>query len=204
MDIYKNRESASLAAAEQIAQTLQQAVSRQGSSSLAVSGGLTPMRCLTLLGQQSLPWQQIGITLTDERDAPLGHCDRNETMLRDTLLDNPEVDRRFIRLDDPALPDLLPLTCALVGMGEDGHFASIFADSPQLDVALTSTNTIEHVGSRSHAYTRVTLTLHALQATDLILLLVFGEEKRLRLEKPAGYPIEHLLALPNVEVIWAP
>ena len=104
---------------------------------VAVPGGSTPRACLTLLGQQDLPWPHIAVTLTDERDVPRDHPDSNFGLLRDTLFAGQALTERFVPLNKDAVSSTqhLPLV-TLLGMGEDGHFASIFPDAAERDTCL--------------------------------------------------------------------
>ncbi|MDD9888705.1 MAG: 6-phosphogluconolactonase, partial [Gammaproteobacteria bacterium] len=86
----------------------------------------------------------------------------------------------------------------------DGHFASIFPDSPQLKEAITSSAEVLVVTTPSSPLSRTTMTLDSLIKSDELVLLVFGEEKRKILSAPDEYTISHLLDASPVHVVWAP
>ena len=109
----------------------------------------------------------------------------------------------FVPLQE-GIETLQPFACCLVGMGEDGHFASVFPDSPQLQEALSSESGVIQVTTPSSPHVRVTMTLTALARAYEIILLVFGERKRQILSEPQGFVVNHLLQAASVEVVWAP
>ena len=103
-----------------------------------VSGGNTPRQCFEALSNAQIPWARVDISLSDERDVPSDHPASNERMLRETLLVNFAQESIFTPLLPQTDKPLQPFACVLIGMGEDGHFASLFPDSPELDEGLTS------------------------------------------------------------------
>lgn len=226
LEQHRDRESASRAAAGILAGTLQARLDLGGRAAMAVSGGSTPRRCLQLLGAQALDWSRVDVTLTDERWVPPGHADSNEAMVRDALGDGPAARMNFLPLFQPgtaperACEDLdasirslpLPFACVLLGMGEDGHFASLFPDAPGLESALdpAGQRLCQLVDTSASPLRRISLTLAALLQAGEIVLLIFGEAKRAVVEAAqAGeraYPVAALLGQERVpvRVVWAP
>ena len=106
----------------------------------------------------------------------------------------------------------LPFACSLLGMGADGHFASLFPDAENLGegLDLESSRMCLPVQTEASPYPRVSLTLSALSRSDEIVLLFFGEEKRRVFEKAksgnARYPVTRLLRQKRAPVYtyWAP
>ncbi len=143
---FQDTESAGRAMALEIGACLAGAIRRQGSASLAVPGGRTPRCVFPALSGQPLAWEKVQVTLTDERWVGADHADSNERLARDELLQGEAVRACFTGLKTPApspraglaecrarLADFpLPLDAVLLGMGEDGHIASLFpmADWP--------------------------------------------------------------------------
>jgi 6-phosphogluconolactonase len=89
-------------------------------------------------------------------------------------------------------------------MGNDGHFASLFPDSPELKEGLVSQKEVIEVSTPSSPFDRVSMTLNLIVKSNEILLLVFGEDKLKVLENPSGLPVEELLSRFPVKIIWAP
>lgn len=204
MKIFEDRIQASQAAAELIAATLSERLLKADSASLVVSGGSTPVETLKILSQTALDWQRVEVTLTDERNVPVDHNDSNEAMVRKVLLQDAAESAGFLKPGKDDLTPLLPFSCTLVGMGEDGHFASLFPDSPQLNEGLDSTCATIQVETPSSPHGRTSMTLECISRSKLIILLIFGEAKRKIVEAPHGYPVSHLLKRTTPLIIWAP
>ncbi|MEK9588348.1 MAG: 6-phosphogluconolactonase, partial [Gammaproteobacteria bacterium] len=103
LKVFPNRAEASEAAAQFIAANVRSILTNASEVLAAVPGGSTPRACLTLLGQQDLPWPHIAVTLTDERDVPWDHPDSNFGLLRDTLFTGQALTERFVPLNDDAV-----------------------------------------------------------------------------------------------------
>ena len=176
---------------------------------VAVPGGSTPHACLTLLGQQDLPWQNIAVTLTDERDVPRDHPDSNFGLLLETVFAGQALTERFVPLNEDAVfrTQHLPLV-TLLGMGEDGHFASIFPDAAERDTLLDagSERLLASVTTGSSPHPRFTLTMARLARAEAAGLLIFGDTKRSVFEAPASLPVSHLIQTMDdrLTVFWAP
>ncbi len=209
LKVFSNRAEASDAAAQFIAVNVRSILTNAPEVLVAVPGGSTPRACLTLLGQQDLPWQSIAVTLTDERDVPRDHPDSNFGLLRDTVFAGQALTERFVPLNDDAVTRTqhLPLV-TLLGMGEDGHFASIFPDVAERDTLLDvgAEHLLASVTTGSSPYPRFTLTMARLAHAMATGLLIFGDTKRSVLEAPASLPVSHLVQAMDdrLTVFWAP
>lgn len=223
---FESREQASIAAAGRIVELLQRRLESQGAASLVVSGGTTPVRCFEELSRVDLDWSRVGVLASDERWVSPDCEDSNEKLIRDTLL----VDRaaeadllgffasgtsaaeRCAELDREIRLVQFPFACALLGMGTDGHFASLFPDAENLDEGLDpeSDRLCLPVETEASPYTRISLTLAALSRSDEVVLLLFGDDKRIVYEKAkagnARYPITRLFRQKRapVNTYWAP
>jgi 6-phosphogluconolactonase len=182
-------EAAARRGAELIAEAGREAVSDHGSFSLALSGGRTPSRMLALLGDAPLPWERTEIFQADERIAPPGSADRNLTQLilslpieRQSALRPMPVTSRDLdaaaRRYESQLPEHLDLVH--LGLGPDGHTASLVPGDPVLEVADRRVALTE---APYQGHRRMTLTYPALRAARRILWLITGEDKREALER---------------------
>jgi 6-phosphogluconolactonase len=184
-------------AAAIIAAEARAAIAARGRFILAVSGGHTPWLMLRALAGQEVPWEGLHVVQVDERVAPAGHSDRNLTHLRESLLDHaplpsdqiyampvesPDLDaaaaRYAVTLREIAgSPPVLDL--AHLGLGPDGHTASLVPGDPVLnvtdsDVALTGVYQERR---------RMTLTYPMLNRSRRILWLVTGSDKVAALQR---------------------
>ena len=205
---FSNRAESSDAAAQFIAANVRSILANAPEVLVAVPGGSTPHACLTLLGQQDLPWQNIAVTLTDERDVPRDHPDSNFGLLLETVFAGQALTERFVPLNEDAVfgTQHLPLV-TLLGMGEDGHFASIFPDVTERDTLLDarSERLLASVTTGSSPHPRFTLTMARFARAEATGLLIFGDTKRSVLEAPASLPVSHLIQAMDdrLTVFWA-
>ena len=203
MKTYEDRQQASEAAAIIIAHSLAEALRKKSNAWLTVSGGSTPAITFDSLSTFKLNWNEVDVTLTDERAVPNDHQESNERMVREHLLINSANAAHFHPLEKSDLP-ITPFTTTLIGMGEDGHFASLFPDSPQLAEGLTSKENLIQVETPSSPFARTSMTLTRIIKSDLIVLLIFGDKKRQVIEAPDDFVINHLLKQTDPQIIWAP
>ena len=223
---FETRQEASAAAARRIATRLETKLQAQGRASLVVSGGTTPGLCFAELSGMAMDWANVHVLMSDERWVPADHDDSNEKLVRTTLLQKyaadaqllpiykagTDIEERCEELDSTIRLRPFPFACVLLGMGEDGHFASLFPDAQNLQEGLNSDGSRLclpiHTAASPHA--RVSLTLAAISRSDEVVLLIFGEEKRRVYEqaKSSGntFPVACLLKQKRapVSVYWAP
>ena len=224
--IFDNREDAARAAADRISQALLRRLEAHGDASVVVSGGTSPAGVFAELANRTLAWSDVHVILSDERWVPAEHEDSNERLVRNTLLTGEAqeaillpvykagitIEERCAELNDELRLAPFPFACALLGMGEDGHFASLFPDAGNLDEGLDvdSHHLCIPVNTAASPHSRVSLTLSALSRSDEILLLIFGDGKRAVYEaakkEANGHPVSYLLRQKRapVHVYWAP
>ena len=225
-EFYVDRELASRAAATHVARALRRRLAGQGEAALVVSGGSTPRDCFAALAGMDLDWARVSVTLSDERWVGTDDADSNARMVAETLLTGAASRATLLPLyregmdiesacpqvaaDLRALP--LPFACTLLGMGSDGHFASLFPDADRLEAGLdlASTHVCLPVRTAASPHARLSLTLAALLASEEVLLLFFGNEKKaVYTEARKGLGKTPLSALVEqqrcpLRVVWAP
>jgi 6-phosphogluconolactonase len=191
IEVYSDVDAVALAAAKLIAKEAREAVASRGKFVVAVSGGKTPWIMLRDLTKEDVPWKDVHIVQVDERVAPEGDPDRNLTHLRESLLahaplraeqihampvEATDLEAACIRyaltLDElagaPSVLDLVHL-----GLGPDGHTASLVPQDPVLNVQDADiTLTGIYQGRR-----RMTLTYPMINRSRRVLWLVNGSEK---------------------------
>ena len=178
-------------AATMIAAEAREAVAARGRFVMAVSGGHTPWVMLRALAEENVPWASVHIFQVDERVAPEGHADRNLTHLRESLLERAPLPAGQLYAMPVEMPDLqsaaaryagelqriagTPPVLDLVhlGLGPDGHTASLVPGDPVLEV----TDRDVAVTGVYQGRNRLTLTYPVINRARLILFLVTGSEK---------------------------
>lgn len=186
------------AAAETVVETLRTAIEKRGRASFVLTGGGTPRPLYQLLANEyghSLDWNLVDVFFGDERHVPHDDDDSNFLMARETLLDGlpldpariypmptdgtPEADARAYErtLRDLFDGDTPNFDLVLLGMGADGHVASLFPGSPVLTENERWVVAAEAPPS-SPVHDRVTLTFPAINAAHTVLFLVAGASKR--------------------------
>lgn len=174
-----------------VAARLDEALALRGVASLALSGGRTPAGFLRLLGTMPLDWKNITVTLADERWVDETHPDSNARLLQETLLTGPAAAARFVPLyngtSSPAtgqseceanLANLpWPLDVVVLGMGQDGHTASLFPQAPQLQHALTTSARCAAITPVTAEHERMTLSLAALANARCLIVHLTGADK---------------------------
>ncbi len=219
-------DGASLSAqlAESVAADLTRAVAERGAASLVVSGGRTPVPFFEALAACTLDWSRVSITLADERWVAEDDAASNTALVREHLLRGPAAAATFVPLYDgsadpqsglascrEALAGLpSPLDVVILGMGGDGHTASLFPDTDFPDVDDPAPCCVGTAPSEPRA--RISLTPSRLLDSRRIILHITGPEKWGVLEQacepgPArALPIRLFLHQQRtpVDVFWSP
>lgn len=206
-------------AAADVADSLDRALTARERALLAVSGGRSPLGLYAALRAQARAWPRVTVVPVDERCVPPDHPDSNAALVAQHLLRDAASTARWLPFFDalPLAPDqpgagaLLaqaacvrlapldwPLDVAVLGMGEDGHTASLFPAAEGLADALQGRQPVAWVRPVHAPYLRLTLTLPTLLAARRLVLLVAGPAKRRVFEIAClaprdDLPVSHLL-----------
>jgi 6-phosphogluconolactonase len=201
--IYDDPQSVARAAASLVADAIQGDV-----RTLALAGGSTPARAYQLLAEAALEWGRVTVLFGDERCVPADHPDSNYLMARRSLLDrvNPGSVHRMAgelgpdvaaSLYEPIVRWLSPLDLVLLGMGPDGHTASLFPGHPEVSAEGMAVGVR---GAPKPPPDRVSLTLGCLRQARRVVFIVTGADKAVafaaaaRGEVPSGM-------IPNAEYL---
>ncbi len=225
LQAFESREELAEAAARDFARRAEAAIAERGRFAVALAGGSTPKAAYELLAREyadRLDWSKVHAFFGDERSVPLEHEDSNYRMAREALLDHVPVGsvhrmrgelppekaaaayeeelKEFFGGEQPVF-DLIQL-----GIGEDGHTASLFPQTPALDVEgrIAVANQVEKLET-----TRITLTAPVLNAARAVVFLVAGEGKAEALKEilegdgdPRDYPAKLLVRPESGDSIW--
>jgi 6-phosphogluconolactonase len=173
-------EEVAAAAAAEIAEAL-----RDGARTLVLTGGTTPKRCYELLAELDVQWGRVAVLFGDERCVPPDHPDSNYRMAKETLLDR-VLPATIFRIPAELGPEegadeyaevvanAAPLDFVLLGVGEDGHVASLFPGHPALQA---DGLTVGIHDSPKPPPERVSLTLEAIRDAGRVMIMATGKGK---------------------------
>ncbi|MEH6402106.1 MAG: 6-phosphogluconolactonase [Sneathiella sp.] len=222
---FSSTEKLDAALSEEIAKILIAAISDRGDASLVVSGGNTPKGMLISLSKQKIPWSNVTVLLADERWVDASDSRSNEKMVRQYLLQNEASAASFIGFYIPnaaamqasaLLEDKLglldrPIDALVLGMGEDGHTASLFPCAANIDELLTEKEGLktDFVKPGSAPDDRITLSFSTLTKARHTFLHFTGDLKKEIYQKilsgdlqvPLGRVLE--ASKGNIRLYWA-
>jgi len=224
-NMFENRDTLLRELHAEIVNDLSCAIDNNGVASMLLSGGTTPGPLYKALSETKIEWDKTWFSATDERWVEPDHIDSNEKLIRSTLLKNNASNAHYIGLKtNHPTPQLgqhdteenfsklpLPFDVVLLGMGEDGHVASLFPNLTDTAVALDeSRNQLCRAIHRNGDVDRMTVTLRGLKASKKIILLFYGNNKmeiynKAKLQKTDDLPVSHLLHQSDVPIslYWA-
>jgi len=215
------------ALAEATAEVLAEALSQPGPKTFAATGGSTPGPTYDRLSRRDLAWADVTVTLTDDRWVDIASPLSNEAQVRGRLLVGPAAAAKFVPLKgtgatpqadadavEPDLGRITPFDAVLLGMGPDGHIASLFPGDPNLAAALNPKGARLCLGVDMSGLEpfvpRVSLTVRALLDARLAVVLVTGHDKRDLIEgvlngSNIDYPVAAILRQTSTPVLvhWA-
>ena len=211
--------------AAKITGILQNAIAQKGNASIIVSGGNTPKPLFAQLSNADIDWEKVTISLADDRWVDVADDASNDKLVREHLLVNKASKATFISLKhdfvdavdavsacEVAINDVqMPFDVLILGMGEDGHTASLFPCSEQLQAGLDLNSGKKYIAVQptTAPHQRMSLTLPALLASSHIFLHSTGESKKAVIAKAlesteSEMPIKAVLERANVQLMWAP
>jgi len=213
LKIYNDPQAVAVAAADYLCQQIKNCVAEKGQCHVVLPGGSTPAYCLELLAQKSLPWKNIHWYPGDERCLPVGHVDRNDTMMVDRLFSQQpqavtHVDKNFhpmpaelgalagAELYAKLIAAIPGLDIAVLGMGEDGHTASLFPEN----VALNDPRCVVPVfDAPKPPAERISVGLMQLKSAAECIVIATGKSKYAALTQVKhGEPLPVSLVEPDV------
>lgn len=216
IETFTNGDALADAAADAIIARLAEALGAQGRASLVATGGRSPGPVYDRLSRSNaIDWTRVIITLSDERCVAADDAVSNARLVRERLLTGAAGKAHMLPLwpapDAEAVAAIQPFDAVMLGMGEDGHIASLIPGDPGLSAGLTSIDPIRAVpeGLGKPPVARITLTLRALLNSRAIFLLVAGEAKRHVIGRAlAGedLPVGRLISQSKapIRIFWTP
>jgi 6-phosphogluconolactonase len=204
-EIYPDSEAVARAAADFLCSQITTCVNEKGSCHVALPGGSTPGRCLELLSGKDLSWESIHWYLGDERCYPHGHPERNDSMIQRRFwsrIEAPRVNLHAIPAElgpetaaekySSIIRDIPKLDIIMLGMGEDGHTASLFPGNAALE---DKRAVVPVYNAPKPPAERVSLGLTTLQAAAQRVVLVTGSNKHqalMRITRGEQLPISQV------------
>ena len=212
--------------AERVAECLRRRLAEAPTATLVVSGGSTPLPFFRVLREKHLEWARVKVALADERWVPESDPASNAALVKKELLQGAAASARFVlfnvskkdaleavsELEADAAALTLPVDVLVLGMGNDGHTASLFPDAPELMRAMepSGEQRVMVMTPPSQAHTRVTLTLPVLAQARYKVLHIKGQDKMTTLARAAEAP-DDWSAMPiraflqaGLNVYWSP
>lgn len=225
-NIFTSRDELNDAFAAKITAILRQGVEANGKASLLVSGGSTPLPLFKRLSQADLAWDKVDVSLVDERWVEGTDSASNTKLVKENLLQGNAAAANFVEVKseqsnaEDAVADCTarfnamqtPFDVLILGMGEDGHTASLFPCSEQIQAGLDLNTDADFIAVQptTAPHQRMSLTLKRILDSKNTFLHLTGESKKAVLEKAlAGedafeMPIRAVLKHADVQLMWAP
>ncbi|MCC3860363.1 6-phosphogluconolactonase [Pseudemcibacter aquimaris] len=223
---YENRESLINDLNDEIIQSLNNGVSENNKASMLLSGGTTPGPLYEKLSKETLDWDKVWFAPTDERWVAPDHDDSNEKLIRNMLLQNNASSANYVGLKSspdnprdgqPKTENKLatfpaPIDVVLIGMGTDGHMASLFPGVHDTIVAMDegNANRCAPIVRGNGEVDRISMTLNCILNSKQVILFFYGDEKlkvfeKASLGKTDELPVSYLLNQDKVPVTlyWA-
>ena len=199
---------------ELITKNLSSSINKYQNASIAVPGGTSPIKIFNELSKQKLDWSKVQITLVDDRLVDPDNDHSNQKLINDHLLKNDVKKSKFFPLNKNLIKDdnfKFPLDICLLGIGNDGHFASLFPNminnTNMLDPK--SKSSIDEVKANGNPFVpRISMNLPLILSSNLIILLIKGKLKQEVLREaynnkniPLYYLLKHRINNFHIELL---
>ena len=199
---------------ELITKNLSSSINKYQNASIAVPGGTSPIKIFNELSKQKLDWSKVQITLVDDRLVDPDNDHSNQKLINDYLLKNEAKKSKFIPLNknlNKGENFKFPLDVCLLGIGNDGHFASLFPNminnTNMLDPK--SKSSIDEVKANGNPFIpRISMNLPLILSSNLIILLIKGKLKQEVLREaynnkniPLYYLLKHRINNFHIELL---
>jgi len=226
INAFDNADALTSAFADTLIELLKDGIAQRGRASLVVSGGRTPLALFKQLSQTDLEWDKVDITLADERWVGENDEASNTKLVRENLIQIKAAAAHFVTLktDDADANDgiaeaenrlssfSLPFDALILGMGEDGHTASLFPCSAQIEDGLNLASGKICIATQptTAPHQRISLTLPAILNSRNIFIHLTGEKKKQVLEDALANstelekPVTAVVNRADVTLMWAP
>lgn len=220
-----NSESLAVDLSQNIREILLETIKKRGRASMAVSGGSTPVPLFVALSHLDIDWSKVDLTLVDDRWVESDHKDSNELLVKSHLIKNKAGNVNFVPLKNNALTAkegqasseealksfTLPFDIVVLGMGADGHTASLFPCSKEIRSAMDLDNNDCLVATTPTLapYDRLGITAKAIMDAKRVFLHLNGSSKLHTLEK--AMELKDVYKMPiyaflddGLDIYWSP
>ena len=223
--LFADTDAAAQALAEAVAQQLRSALAERPLASLMLSGGRSPIPFLQKLSLQALDWSRVRVGLVDDRWVDADHPDSNQRLLSEHLLKNAATAATLVPLKnahgepeqgvaeaEQAVAEKIPrpFDVLVLGVGDDGHTASLFPCAEETPAAMVSAQLLAATRPQTAPHARITLTFPALLNSRAIYVAITGNAKRAVIERAVALtpplPIGEVLlqSTAPLHVYWSP
>ena len=199
---------------ELITKNLSSSINKYQNASIAVPGGTSPIKIFNELSKQKLDWSKVQVTLVDDRLVDPDNDHSNQKLINDYLLKNEAKKSKFIPLNknlNKGENFKFPLDVCLLGIGNDGHFASLFPNMINNTNMLNpkSMSSIDEVKANGNPFVpRISMNLPLILSSNLIILLIKGKLKQEVLREaynnkniPLYYLLKHRINNFHIELL---